>query len=83
MNELINTTKTYCKTCGRFIGYMQKDRCTLQAPETICHTCEQAKKRQAVEYQVTGKGLINTVCAVALTLVCIVSGLLVLHHIIN
>lgn len=79
MDELINTTKTYCKICHRFVGYRQKDRRTLLAPVTICHACElQAKAKQVI-----WSDNINTACIIALIVAGIASGLLVLHHIVR
>lgn len=81
MNNLENTTKTYCKICKRFIGYMQKDRRTLLAPVTICYNCEQLQEKERAEYNRIGKNLINTVSASALTIACIIAGIWIVYHI--
>ena len=75
MNNLENTTKTYCNNCNRFLGWMQKDRLTLQAPVTICTACE----RQQTENKTI---IIDLVCTSAIVLAVALSGILALHYII-
>ncbi len=77
MNELINTTKTYCSICDRYLGYMQKDRLTLLAPVTICFACEKAKE-EASRRRVTSCIRIGT--TVALVVAVTLTVIWALHH---